>query len=377
MTTIDLRSDTVTRPSPGMREAMARAEVGRRRLRRGPDRQRASRSAWPRCSARRPRLFVPSGTMANQIALGVLARAGEEVLCHEGAHLLNFEGGAAAALWGVQLRPLPGARGILSPADGRGRHPPRGRLAPAHAGGRPSRTPTTAPAAPSGRWTRCASRRRAGRGAAASPSTSTAPGSSTPAPRPGSPRSDYAAPATLASICLSKGLGAPAGSLLAGPAELIARRPAGSASGSAAACARPASWPPPASTRSTTTSPGSPRTTPTRAASAAGLGPASGWKVAFPPETNLVYFRVPAHGPAAAERLRARRRALLARRPRQPAVRRPTSTSAPPTWRRPSAGWRPRPPEARTSHTQGTGALPRPLAAPPGRCYRTPRFMPT
>ena len=90
MTPIDRRSDPGTRPSPGMREAMARAEVGDDVFGEDPTVRRLEERVAA-LLGKEASLFVPSGTMANQVALGVLARGGEEVICHEAAHLLNFE----------------------------------------------------------------------------------------------------------------------------------------------------------------------------------------------------------------------------------------------------------------------------------------------
>lgn len=113
MKTIDLRSDTVTRPSPGMRKAMAQAEVGDDVFGDDPTVKKLE-ALVARLFGREAALFVPSGTMANQISLRSWTRAGDEVLCEADAHILHYEMGAAAALAGVQLRPIQGERGILS-----------------------------------------------------------------------------------------------------------------------------------------------------------------------------------------------------------------------------------------------------------------------
>jgi threonine aldolase len=142
------------RPTPGMLAAMTSAPLGDDVL--GDDPSVAALEA--RCAAltgQEAALFVPSGTMANLIAISVHTRPGDEVLLHEDAHPLHYEGAGASAIAGVQLRPLPGPRGALSAAvveaavrpDGRARaalvarvprgHPqPRGRSrAAAGAGG--------------------------------------------------------------------------------------------------------------------------------------------------------------------------------------------------------------------------------------------------
>src|SRR3954454_18992071 len=117
MDLIDLRSDTVTRPTPGMRKAMAEAEVGDDVYGEDPTTNRLQESVaqmlGKECS-----IFVPTGTMANQLALGVLCGPGEDVICERGAHVVNYEGARASALWGAQPLTVDGTRGLL---DGRGR----------------------------------------------------------------------------------------------------------------------------------------------------------------------------------------------------------------------------------------------------------------
>lgn len=113
MKRIDLRSDTVTRPSDGMRRAMANAEVGDDVYGEDPTvRRLEERTA--ELLGQPAGLFVASGTQANQIAIGVSCRMGDEVITESGSHCVNFEGGAMAALWGVQPRMLEGDRGLLS-----------------------------------------------------------------------------------------------------------------------------------------------------------------------------------------------------------------------------------------------------------------------
>src|SRR5687767_6806141 len=98
---IDLRSDTVTRPTEGMRRAMAAAEVGDDVYGEDPT-VRALEARVAALLGKDAALFVPSGTMANQIALRLHARPGDEVVVGEGAHIANDESGAGAALAGVQ-----------------------------------------------------------------------------------------------------------------------------------------------------------------------------------------------------------------------------------------------------------------------------------
>jgi threonine aldolase len=100
---VDLRSDTVTRPTPAMREAMARAEVGDDVYGEDPTVRRLEERVADLLGTEGA-LFVPSGTMANQIALMLHTRRGDEVVGGEGTHAATFESGAASALAGVQFR---------------------------------------------------------------------------------------------------------------------------------------------------------------------------------------------------------------------------------------------------------------------------------
>lgn len=215
---IDLRSDTVTRPSPAMRKAMAEAPVGDDVYREDP----TVRELEERVAAllgKEAALFVPSGTMSNQLCLRTLAQVGDEVICHEDAHILHYEGGSAAALSGLQLRPLPGEHGVLSPeAVARavrpvGEHFPRtgvvementhnrcgGTIWPLHA------MRAVAEVA----WARGVKVHLDG---ARLWNAHVATGVSL---------ADYAATADSVSVCFSKGLGAPVGSALAGTREFV------------------------------------------------------------------------------------------------------------------------------------------------------------
>ena len=110
---IDLYSDTQTRPSQGMREAIASAEVGDEQRNEDPTvRELCSMTA--ELLSKDAALFLPSGTMCNEIAYRTHTRPGEEIILHETSHALHFEGGAPAALSGVMLRPLPGDRGMFT-----------------------------------------------------------------------------------------------------------------------------------------------------------------------------------------------------------------------------------------------------------------------
>jgi threonine aldolase len=218
MPAIDLRSDTVTRPTAAMRAAMASAEVGDDVYGEDPTVRRLEE----RCAdlfGKEAALFVSSGTMANQVALGVLARGGDEVICEQGAHCFSFEGGAMAALWGIQARTLPGDRGVLDPAAVEAAirpaddHYPRTRavaIENTHNRGGGRAWPLAA--------VRAVGEVAARRGLALYVDGARLMNAVVAT---GVSARDYAAPATLASLCFSKGLGAPVGSVLAGPRDLV------------------------------------------------------------------------------------------------------------------------------------------------------------
>jgi threonine aldolase len=109
---IDLRSDTVTRPTPAMRRAMAEAEVGDDVYGEDPEVEALQAEVAERFG-REAALFVPSGVMATQIWLRVLARPGTEVVCESDAHVVAYEAGAAAINAQVQFRTVDGDRGLL------------------------------------------------------------------------------------------------------------------------------------------------------------------------------------------------------------------------------------------------------------------------
>jgi len=118
MRPIDFRSDTVTRPTPAMREAMARAELGDDVFGEDPS-VNALEAAVAARLGKEAALFVPSGTMANQIAIRLHTHHGDVVLAGQQAHILRYEGGAASALAGVQIATI-GAGGLFGAADVRG-----------------------------------------------------------------------------------------------------------------------------------------------------------------------------------------------------------------------------------------------------------------
>ena len=115
-TPVDLRSDTVTRPSAAMRAAMAGAEVGDDAYGEDPT-VRALEDAYAAIVGKDAGLFVPSGTMANQLALRTLAGPGTTVLCGRSSHVASFEGGAAGANAGAQLVTLEDEDGCIATAD--------------------------------------------------------------------------------------------------------------------------------------------------------------------------------------------------------------------------------------------------------------------
>jgi threonine aldolase len=109
---IDLRSDTVTRPTTAMRAAMQSAEVGDDVFGEDPTVNRLQERIATMLG-KESALFVPSGTMSNQIAVRVHTRPGDELLCEATCHIFNYEAGAPAALSGVTCRPIVGNFGVL------------------------------------------------------------------------------------------------------------------------------------------------------------------------------------------------------------------------------------------------------------------------
>ncbi|HEX2338477.1 MAG TPA: GntG family PLP-dependent aldolase [Hyphomicrobiaceae bacterium] len=131
---IDLSSDTSTRPSAGMRKAMSEAEVGDEQIAADPT-TNALQERVADLLGKQAALFLPSGTMCNQIALLVHCRRGDEVIAADVAHIFTSEAGGGSSLAGVQTWPLATKRGIFASAevaavvrDPGGRHSPRSRL---------------------------------------------------------------------------------------------------------------------------------------------------------------------------------------------------------------------------------------------------------
>ena len=217
----DFRSDTLTVPTAAMREAMARAEVGDDVFGEDPT-VRALEGTGAQFLGMDAALFVPSGTMANQLAVHVHCRPGDELLCEERSHLYVYECASVARLSGTQVRPLRSVRGFPAPAQlapairpPEDVHSPRSRLLSLEnthnmAGG------TVLP--PDGMAALVAEARRLGLlvhlDGARLVNAAVSAGCSVP---------DLTRGLDSVSMCLSKGLGAPVGSLLAGSAEFVAR----------------------------------------------------------------------------------------------------------------------------------------------------------
>lgn len=111
---IDLRSDTVTRPTQGMLQAMTPADVGDDVFNEDPTVQ-ALQDKVAELFGKEAGLFVPSGTMSNQLGLKVLTQPGDEILIDEKGHIFNYETAASATLSGIQIHPLKGKQGKLRP----------------------------------------------------------------------------------------------------------------------------------------------------------------------------------------------------------------------------------------------------------------------
>lgn len=111
---IDLRSDTVTKPSPAMRKAMYDAEVGDDVYSEDPTVNKLQDYA-AELLGKEATLFVPTGLMGNQICLNVLTSPGDEVICERTAHIFQYESGTPAKLSGIQLSLIEGRKGVITP----------------------------------------------------------------------------------------------------------------------------------------------------------------------------------------------------------------------------------------------------------------------
>jgi threonine aldolase len=217
---IDLRSDTITKPTPAMREAMARAEVGDDVFGDDPtvNELEAQTAAF---LGKEAALFTPSGTMANQLAVRSHTEPGDEILVEANAHIYYYEAGGPAALSGVMCRCLEGKRGIFTGTDVESvlrpanLHFPRTRLlcienTHNRGGGKIWPIEQVREIAELARKHGLQLHLDGARLWNASVAT-------------GIPEAQYAAPFDTVSVCFSKGLGAPVGSVLAGSKDLLER----------------------------------------------------------------------------------------------------------------------------------------------------------
>jgi threonine aldolase len=217
---IDFRSDTVTKPVPAMRAAMAAAEVGDDVYGEDPTVNRLEEYVAD-LLGKEAAVFVPTATMANQVAVLTHTERGDEMFCDTDAHIYYYEAGAPALWAGVMCHVLPHRAGVIRPDDLEAAirpaniHHPRPRLLSLEnthnrAGGAAVPTaevlPTVAVARRHGLYVHLDGSRLFNASVALGEDAKT-----------------LAAPADSVTICLSKGLGAPLGSLLAGPRDVIAR----------------------------------------------------------------------------------------------------------------------------------------------------------
>jgi threonine aldolase len=214
---VDLRSDTVTRPTREMRRAMAEAEVGDDVYREDPT-VNTLEAAFAARVGKQAALFVPSGTMGNQVALRVLSEPGTLVVSGRRQHVVVHEHGGGARNAGIQFHTVPDDDGAVSPADVRwavdasAHHHPRVSMIAVenthmHAGGRP--------------WSAQALEAVAG-AAGGLPVHMDGARLFNAEVATGTPAATYAAQATTVMACLSKGLCAPVGSMLAGSVDVMA-----------------------------------------------------------------------------------------------------------------------------------------------------------
>lgn len=217
---IDLRSDTITQPTPAMREVIAQAQVGDDVF--GDDPTVNELEAYvAQLLGKAAAVYMPSGTMTNQVALRVHTEPGDEIILESEAHIYYYEGGAPAALSGVMCKLIQGQKGIFTAADLKrslrpdDSHFPKTKLVCLEnthnrGGGRIFPLSTIAEIAQVCRehdlklhldgarlWNACVAT--------------------------GISEATYAAPFDTVSVCFSKGLGAPVGSALVGSKELIQR----------------------------------------------------------------------------------------------------------------------------------------------------------
>ena len=225
---VDLRSDTVTQPSAGMRQAMLDAPVGDDVF--GEDESiQALQQRCAELTGHEAALFCPSGTMTNQIAIQVHTRPGDEVICDKLSHIYNYEGGGIARNSGASVRLMHGDRGRYGVEEMIANiNPPTATTrAPRWS---PWKTRATKGAAPCGMWTNSpAFLKPVAREALVF--TWMAPafgmhGSSVVNGAMPRPCSNYGRLFDSMSLCLSKGLGCPVGSVLVGSSPSL-RKPIG------------------------------------------------------------------------------------------------------------------------------------------------------
>jgi threonine aldolase len=220
MTPVDMRSDTVTRPTDAMWDAMRAAELGDDVLGDDPTVIQLETLAAS-LLGKEAALFTPSGTMANQIAIRLQTQPGDAILMEAGAHPFNYEGAAAAMISSVQIRPITGENGILNP-DVAATHfrPPDPHFAPVSllsaedTANRGGGTPYPLEVLDA------LGKLAHGRGVAAHMDGARLFNAVVASGVSAARRARHF---DTVSVCLSKGLGAPVGSLLIGPKTLIDR----------------------------------------------------------------------------------------------------------------------------------------------------------
>jgi threonine aldolase len=215
---VDLFSDTVTRPTAPMRRFMCEAEVGDEQQREDPT-VNLLQDIVADLLGKEAALFLPSGTMCNQVAFSVHCRAGDEILLQELAHPLLFEAGGAAALVGVVFRPLIGPDGLFSADQVREAIRPQDRYLPRTRAVSVEQTSNVIGGVcwPLERIQRVCSAARAG-GLVAHMDGARLFNAVVAS---GTPARTFAGPFDSVWIDLSKGLGAPVGAVLAGTRDFI------------------------------------------------------------------------------------------------------------------------------------------------------------
>lgn len=217
---VDLRSDTLTLPTQAMRDAMARAEVGDDVWEEDPTVRRLEEAA-ARATGKEAALFVSSGTQGNLVSVLAQTRPGQEIILDADSHIFNYEVGGAAMLGGLQTHPVKTDRGFLTPEQvverirpGNVHLPGTGLVSIENTHNRHGGT--------------CCTPEEIGAVAAV------AHGAGTPVHLDGArlfnaavalrrPVADFTRPVDSVTFCLSKGLGAPVGSLVCGTRELVAQ----------------------------------------------------------------------------------------------------------------------------------------------------------